>query len=72
MTVYILKRKEETWREFIYRRAEDYGLEYEAVQTFDTAVANGASEADAAFSACSEWELLYYADEPTGRSIQTN
>lgn len=72
MTLYVLKRKAETWREFVYRRAVDYGLEEEALDTYDNAIKQGELEAQAASLACSEWNLMYYADGNERSHVQAD
>lgn len=48
----------ESYRDTVKRYAEPHGLEYEALSHFDSEVAGGASEADAALYALGEWDLL--------------
>lgn len=48
----------ETWRQCVERYARKYGLESEALDYFDNEIRRGEKEADAAWTALYEWDLL--------------
>lgn len=53
---------EETWREAVKRIAGKYGMEMECLEWFDSEIASGTEEDQAAFAALSEWDCLELAD----------
>jgi len=57
-----LERQEnETWREAAIRVARTHGLEEEVGNTFDSYIAQGDTEAQAAWAACYDWDLCELA-----------
>jgi hypothetical protein len=41
-------------------------METEVQEYYDSAIAHGKDESEAAFEACYEWDLLDYEDTPNG------
>lgn len=52
------KQEGETWKEAMLRHARPYGLEGDVLETFTRLTGDGLSEAQAAWDALYEWDLL--------------
>lgn len=52
------KEKDETWRECALRYARPWGMEHEVAETYDAEIRSGSDEAEAAWTACYEWDVL--------------
>ena len=52
--------RDESYREAVERIAGDFGLEDEALETFDDYVSEGYSEADAAWTTLHDWDVLTF------------
>lgn len=63
MPLVLRKFENETWLEAALRRADEYELGGEVLQAYDAGRKNGESEADAAWGACYEWDVLEYREE---------
>ena len=59
--LYMVRVGNETYLEAVLRRAAEFNLEEEVQAAYDKAIAEGADEKSAAFSALGEWDLLYLA-----------
>lgn len=57
----------ESWRECVRRYAEPYGMEDDALDSFDNYLLSneGKTEADAASFALYTWDLMDYVEEET-------
>lgn len=67
MSLVIRKKDGETWRQAAERYATKYGLEGEVLDIFDSEVARGVDDGQAAWNACYEWDVLDVEDkEPRG------
>jgi hypothetical protein len=53
----------ESWRECAERYAARFGLQSEVLEQFDSDVANGTAESDAALSACIDWDIAELATD---------
>lgn len=54
----LLRRNEnETWLQAALRLAKPWGVEAEIQESYDSAIAEGISEAQAAFDACYDWDI---------------
>lgn len=52
-----------TWRQVVWDRAVYYGLDREALQLYDSDVADGVPEDQAAWNALYEWDILDFVIE---------
>lgn len=52
------KQENETWLECIERYAAPYGLQLEVIKEFKRNILAGIDEAEAAWDACYEWDIL--------------
>lgn len=52
------RNKNETWRDFVKRRAEKWGMDYECLETYDEEIELGKDEETAAWNALYEWDCL--------------
>lgn len=57
MTVGIVKRQDESWRDCVIRYAEPRHLKEQVIRHFDLMIELGQSEEEAALSSCEEWEV---------------
>lgn len=60
MSLILKKTEEETWRQCALRYASEYGLDFEVEASMDKFLSQDASEQEAAYNACYEWDLLDY------------
>jgi hypothetical protein len=61
----VAKRKlTETWREAVARRGAERGRRQECLALFDSCVAAGAGEAEAAFETLRRWNCLFVVEGP--------
>lgn len=58
MALILRKGKSETWKEAMLRYARPYHLEEDVLETFTRLTKNGLSEAQAAWDALYEWDLV--------------
>jgi len=65
MTLILHREKGETWREAALRQAEKFGLQDDVAHSFDAEKAVTEDEqAEAAFHACYEWDVLDLEPNP--------
>jgi hypothetical protein len=64
MSLVLAKAEGETWRDAAVRYARAYGLGAEVAADYERFRKSGDSEAAAAWSACYEWDVLDFRDEP--------
>lgn len=62
MPLSVTRNENEEWRDCVIRYAQKVGLATEALWVYDDAIRAGLSEADAAWNALSEWDLLDYRE----------
>jgi len=60
MSLVLSKREDQTWRDAAIEQARRYGMERDVTEYFDRFIAAGDDEAEAAWSACYEWDVLDY------------
>lgn len=65
----IKRRDGETWRQAAERYAAPWGLQDEVLADFDADIAKGVDEAEAAWGACMERDVLPF--EPVIAALQT-
>lgn len=63
MSLRVLRQDDESWRDCVIRYAEPWGLEDECLEIYDEELAKGATEAQAAWAACYEWDVLDFVDD---------
>tara|TARA_R110002110_G_scaffold210515_3_gene422973 strand:- start:820 stop:1011 length:192 start_codon:yes stop_codon:yes gene_type:complete len=57
------RNKDESWRDAVIRYAKPYGLQYDALESFDNLVKEGWEQNRAAWGALCDWDLLEYEVE---------
>tara|TARA_R110000851_G_scaffold332985_1_gene510697 strand:+ start:798 stop:989 length:192 start_codon:yes stop_codon:yes gene_type:complete len=57
------RNKNESWRDTVIRYAKPYGLQYDALESFDNLVKEGWEQGRAAWGALCDWDLLEQEEE---------
>jgi len=63
MSLVLKKNENETWLQAALRYASKYGMEKDIQKYYDMYIKQGESEADAAYGACEEWDILDYVED---------
>lgn len=57
MSLGIRRQEGETWKDAAFRIARVHGLEHEVMDVYEAEIARGASEEEAAWTACYDWDV---------------
>lgn len=66
MGLNLVRQADESWRDAVKRYAQKFGLEDEALRSYDDYVRNGVTEPEAAWDACYDWDVLDLEPEDKG------
>jgi hypothetical protein len=58
------RKPDQTWRDAAIEQARRHGMERDVTEDFDRFKAAGDSDEEAAWSACYEWDVLDFVDDP--------
>lgn len=65
MSLRLSRKPDQSWRDAAIDQARRHGMERDVTEDYDRFVAAGDDPAEAAWSACYEWDVLDFIDEPT-------